>query len=52
MNHSATKNDDDKGVARNFRHQHLDVNNMSQFLLFFRQMQGSCLIIQNQLLIP
>lgn len=36
MNHSATKNDDDKGVARNFRHQHLDVNNMSQFLLFFQ----------------
>lgn len=32
--HIATNNDDNKRVTRNFKHQHLDKNNISQFLIF------------------
>lgn len=34
MNNIATNNDDHKEVTRNFKYQYLDLNNMSQFLIF------------------
>lgn len=49
MKHFVTNNDDNKRVTRNLTSRHEEHEPISHF---FRQMQGSCLIIPSQPRIP